>query len=229
MTAPLCLLTRPEAQSRAFAAELPGVDCLIAPLLRIVAVPFERSQVDAAPGLVFTSAHAVGAAGPGQGRAALCVGPQTAQAAREAGFTVTEGPGDGDGLIPMLRERPGWLHLRGRHVAVQLPVPGIVVYDQLAMPLSEAGQKALDGKRPLILPLFSPRSAALISGPAASAAASIVSVAISARSDAAYRGKSVRRLIAEYPARQAMVDAVMALISLERSGQPWVEAERGGR
>ena len=46
MTAPLCLLTRPLAQSVAFAAELPGVDCLIAPILRIEALPFDAAQLE---------------------------------------------------------------------------------------------------------------------------------------------------------------------------------------
>ncbi len=163
MTAPLCLLTRSLAQSQAFAAELPSVECLIAPILRIEALAFDAARVAAAPGLIFTSANAVPFAGAARGRPALVVGPQTALAARAAGFVVQEGPGDALGMLPLLAGREGWLHLHGRHRARALPVEGIAVYDQIAQPLSAAAQAALAGARRLILPLFSPRSAALLS------------------------------------------------------------------
>lgn len=229
MTAPLCLLTRPVAQSAAFAAELPGVDCLIAPILRIEALPFDAARLAGAPGLIFTSANAVPFAGPGQGRRALVVGPQSAAAAREAGFVVEEGPGDAEGMLPLLEGRADWLHLHGRHRARALPVQGIAVYDQVAQPLSAPARAALAGARPLILPLFSPRSAALLSDAAASAQAPIATVAISARADAAYRGPARLRLLAERPEGVAMARVITSLALGERSRLPWVETQRGHR
>ncbi|MBA4492167.1 uroporphyrinogen-III synthase [Paracoccus sp. S1E-3] len=229
MTAPLCLLTRPLAQSRAFAAEIPEVECLIAPVLRIEGLPFDDARLATAPGLVFTSANAVPFAGPGQGRRALAVGPQTAAAARAAGFAVEEGPGDALGLLPLLDGRRDWLHLHGRHRARVLPVEGIAVYDQVPQPLSDAARAALAAARPLILPLFSPRSAALLSGSVEGAAAAIAAVAISARADAAYRGPASLRIVADRPEGAAMRRAILLLALGERSRTPWVETEWGHR
>lgn len=229
MTAPLCLLTRPRAQSLTFAALLPEIDCLIAPILRIVPLPFEAGLLAGASGFVFTSANAVPFAGPGQGRPALVVGPQTAEAARLAGFDVHEGPGDAEGMLPLLQGREGWLHLHGRHRARVLPVPGIAVYDQVAEPLTADAIAALAGERPLILPLFSPRSAALLTDVAMDAQAPIATVAISARADAAYQGAVRMRFIAPHPEGDAMARVIASLVAGERSGKPWVETERGGR
>ena len=229
MTAPLCLLTRPLAQSRAFAAEMPGVDCLIAPILRIEALPFDAAQVARAPGLIFTSANAVPFAGPGQGRPALVVGPQTAAAARATGFAVEEGPGDAQGLLPLLASRAGWLHLHGGHRARALPVAGIAVYDQIAQALSATAQAALMGSRPLILPLFSPRSAALLSDAAADALAPIATVAISPAADAAYHGPAGARLIADHPEGRAMQRVITSLAHGEGSRIAWVETRQAPR
>lgn len=229
MTAPLCLLTRPLAQSQAFAAELPSVECLIAPILRIEALAFDAARVAAAPGLIFTSANAVPFAGAAWGRPALVVGPQTALAARAAGFLVQEGPGDALGMLPLLAGREGWLHLHGRHRARALPVEGIAVYDQIAQPLSAAAQAALAGARRLILPLFSPRSAALLSEAAADARAPIAVAAISARADAAYRGPARLRLTADRPEGASMQRVITSLAVGERSRLAWVETEEGHR
>ncbi|MFV0293111.1 MAG: uroporphyrinogen-III synthase [Paracoccus sp. (in: a-proteobacteria)] len=232
MTAPLCLLTRPKAQSYEFAAELSGIDCLISPVIRIEPVSFDRDLADQAADLVFTSANAVTFAGPGQGRRALCVGPGTAGAAHKAGFDVTTGPGDAGGLIPLLEGRGDWLHLHGRYRARALPVPGLVVYDQVVQELNSAAWDVLAGSRGVILPLFSPRSATLLSNALTQAgmvSAPIAAVAISARADKAYSGPAVLRMIAAQPDRAGMVQAIKAAYSSERSGFPWVEAVRGGR
>lgn len=63
MTAPICLLTRPEAQSRDLAADLSGVELVISPILRIVGLPADPAKLAAAPGFVFTSANALPFAG----------------------------------------------------------------------------------------------------------------------------------------------------------------------
>lgn len=229
MDAPICLLTRPEAQSRAFAAELLGIEVVIAPILRIAPVAFDPARAGEAPGFVFTSANAVSFAGAARGRPALCVGAQTADAARAAGFAVVEGPGDAEGLLPLLAGREDWLHLHGRYLARSLPVAGIAVYDQIAQPLNAAARAAIMGMQPLILPLFSPRSAMLLSQQTIGATAPIATVAISDRADAAYAGPAVTRRTAPDPDRAAMRQVILSLAGTERSGLRWVERERGGR
>ncbi|MFD1794623.1 uroporphyrinogen-III synthase [Paracoccus aurantiacus] len=233
MTAPLCLLTRPAAQSRAFAARLPGVEVLIAPVLRIEPLPFDRAKVEAAQGFVFTSANAVPFAGPGAGRSALCVGPQTALAARQAGFSVEIGPGDAKGLLPLLSGRKDWLHLHGRHRALVLPIDGVEAYDQVEQALSDDAEAAILGTRPLVLPLFSPRSALILSGALRDAVAPVATVAISERTDASYTGPAATRRVADQPDAEGMISAIRSLISaasvVERTEIPWVEAERGRR
>ncbi|WBU60388.1 uroporphyrinogen-III synthase [Paracoccus albus] len=229
MTAPLCLLTRPEAQSHDFAAALTGVEVLISPIIRIEALPFDRNRVAAAPGLVFTSANAVGFAGAGDGKPALCVGVQTAEAARVAGYDVITGPGTADGLIPLLKGRGDWLHLRGRHRSQPLPVESLAIYDQIEQPLSPAALAAAQDNRPLILPLFSPRSAALLSRALFRAKAPITTIAISSAADTAFVGPVIGRIVADKPDRQSMLHAILSLRVTERTGLPWVETERGAR
>ncbi|WP_299360847.1 uroporphyrinogen-III synthase [uncultured Paracoccus sp.] len=161
---PVVLVTRPEPGASRFAEVLKaqGLRVHVAPLMRIVRVNHDPAALRAARGLIFTSAHAVPAAGPGQGRPAICVGPATADAARAAGFAVTVGPGDAAGLMPMLGDLgDGWLHPHGRHVAAEMPVPGMVVYDQQPLDLPADATRLLTTSAAVILPVFSPRSARL--------------------------------------------------------------------
>ena len=98
------LVTRPQPAADRLAGRLraQGLSVQVAPLMRIVPVAHDAAALARAPGLVFTSAHAVAMAGPGLDRPAMCVGPATADAARAAGFRVTVGPGDAAGLLPLL-------------------------------------------------------------------------------------------------------------------------------
>lgn len=163
---PLLLLTRPEPASGRFADQAAGLGLrvVISPVLRIVPIAHDAARLHAAEALVFTSENAVPIAGPGRGRAALCVGPRTAEVAQAAGYQAVAGPGDAERLMPMLRDLgPGWLHPHGVHVAKVLPVAGMAVYDQLPAAPSAAALAALTGAEPVLLPLFSPRSARLMS------------------------------------------------------------------
>lgn len=218
---PTLLLTRPEAAARRFAAELrmPGMKMVIAPLIRIQPVPHDGAALAAAPGLVFTSVHAVPAAGPGAGRPAFCVGPATAAAARAAGFAVTQGPGDAEGLIPMLKGLPaGWLHPHGAHVARALPLAGMVVYDQVEQELTEAAQVLLAGSGPVLVPLFSPRSARLLARWAQGAKAALWLAPISAAAAAAWGDAPfARRMVATRPDAEGVLAALNDLLAAEQS------------
>lgn len=191
---------------------LPDWQAVISPVLRIKAVDHDSGPLHAAPGLIFTSAHAVPAAGPGRGRLALCVGGHTAQVAREAGFDVREGNGFAESLLPLI-EAAGvpLIHPHGRHLAKRLPVPGVIVYDQQAMPLNEQARALLAGDAPVVLPLFSPRSARLASKAARGARAALWPVAISHAALAAWAAPSAGHAVADRPEATAMVAAIRRL------------------
>lgn len=220
---PPLLLTRPLPDSQLFAARMAGWPSVISPILRIVAVDHDPAPLNDAAGLVFTSAHAVGAAGPGRGRPAICVGGRTAHAARAAGFAVTEGPGTAAGLEPLIAASPvPLIHPHGRHLAHPLPVTGIVVYDQQPLPLTSQARDLLAGGAPVIVPVFSPRSARLL-GQAVGAdqvphPAPLWLVAISPAAAAAWGGPAPARcLLAAQPSTAAMEAAITQIMLAEQS------------
>lgn len=215
---PTLLLTRPLADSRRFAAMLPGMPAVIAPILSIVPVAHDTARLAAAPALVFTSGHAVAAAGAGRRRPAFCVGPRTSELAAAAGFRVIEGPGDAEGLIPLIAGSGlPVLHPHGRHLARCLPVEGMVVYDQQPQPLSSEARALLAGPGPVVLPLFSPRSAALLATEAQGAAAPLWPAAISNATLAAWTGRAARSVVAATPDAAGLVAAIRLLCGLEQS------------
>lgn len=217
---PTILLTRPEAASRRFAARLAplGLPVVISPILRILPLPHDRAAVDQAQGLVFTSAHGVAEAGLARGRPAICVGPATARAARQAGYAVTEGPGDALGMLPLLQDLgPGWLHVHGAHVARDLPLPGVAVYDQQAQPLSAAARTLLDAGGPVILPLFSPRSSRLVAEAAGQARAPLWLAPISPAAAEAWTGPVARQVLAQSPDALGVARAIESLLAPEQT------------
>lgn len=211
---PSVLLTRPLADSLRFAEMLAGMRVVISPILQIQPVEYDVARLLAAKGLVFTSAHAVPAAGPGKGRLALCVGGRTAQAAEMAGFKVQEGNGFADGLFSLIKaaEVP-LLHPHGQHLAAQLPVEGMVVYDQLPQPLNPAAITLLAGQAPVILPIFSQRSARLIAEQVIGCTAPIRVAAISNAVLGAFDGLVAMSAVADEPSSDAMAKVVGQLIN----------------
>nr|WP_111302028.1 uroporphyrinogen-III synthase [Paracoccus saliphilus] len=215
---PPLLLTRPLPDARRFAASMPGWRAVISPIMRIVPVDHDGARLAAAPGLVFTSAHAVAAAGPGRGRLALCVGGRTAQVARDAGFQVTEGAGNAQSLLPLIRSAPvPLIHPQGRYLAQPLPVPGIVVYEQQAQPLSDAAAALLAGNGPVILPVFSPRSARLLGQAVDQARAPLWLVAISEAAREAWAAPTARQAVAALPSAEGMRQAIRQIVAAEQS------------
>lgn len=179
--APILLLTRPDPASRRFLAQIEArarqrIEAVISPVLAIEPLPVELAAPPKA--LVLTSENGAARAGALglAGLTAWCVGPRTAAAARAAGLRAIEAGPDAEGLIArLLAERPAGplLHLRGEQVAVPLAarlreggleIREAVAYRQRALPPNAAAREALGGTRPVVLPLFSPRSAALVAG-----------------------------------------------------------------
>jgi uroporphyrinogen-III synthase len=221
------LLTRPAEQGARFAEQLAhrfGTRIailnspLIAPRLLVPVLPEGPFRA-----VIFTSETAVAAAQslPGLPRIAFTVGDRTAAVARAAGFNAHSAAGDADALVALLlRTDPGpVLHLHGadtrgdvvgRLHAAGRRVEGAVVYVQEPQPLTVAAQAWLDDDQPVIVPLFSPRSAALFCE--ARARAPLWLAAFSPAVDDAATLPAARRVIAARPDAPAMLDAVADLL-----------------
>jgi uroporphyrinogen-III synthase len=225
MAQPRLLLTRPRPGAEAFLARLSPalrVGAVISPLIEIV--PNDVAP-DLAPyaGVIFTSANAVAHAPAGNGRPAYCVGPQTTQAARAAGWQAQMTGLDAEAMIAALAGRGELgplLHLAGKHrrgdVAGVLSKTGLQVdvatlYDQRLLPLSEEAQALLRGNAPVLVPLFSPRSAAQFAQ-AATRTDAVLAVSISAAAAEALEALPLRAHdIAAEPTGEAMAEAVEKL------------------
>ncbi|MEM6896448.1 MAG: uroporphyrinogen-III synthase [Pseudomonadota bacterium] len=229
---PACLVTRPEPEGSRFAdllVERFALSPLLSPLLRVepvnVSIP-----VDTARGVILTSAHgARRLAELDLPRALPCytVGDKTAQVARAFGYQPVSAGGDAQALVALIKaEHPATplFHLRGEHsrgeVAHQLSSVGIlcrdiVVYRQIAQDLTLPAQALLRGTESVILPLFSPRTAALFrdAGPHG---APLVPVAMSA---AVAQSLGTAATVAKAPTETAMVTALAQLPII----RAWVE------
>lgn len=228
---PTLIMTRPKAQSVSFADEIVArwdgpLRIIHAPLIEIVIQDTSSSHADA---VIFTSANGVAAArqfGLPKGLPAWCVGPRTAQVARLAGFAPIEGPGTADGLVERIidaKPTGSLAHIRGTHTrgdvsarlnAVGVSCADIVAYDQHEIDLSSEARDALAGEGPVIFPLFSPRTAAILTkqGPFAAPVAVIaISEAVQNALDPAY---AKRVVVAQKPDAAAMIEAT--LVTIER-------------
>lgn len=172
------LLTRPRAQAEAFARQLTlrfggRVRPIVAPLMapEYLSPPIPPGPFSA---VIFTSAHGVEGAlrlGVSLPRLAYCVGRSTAAAATAAGLEARSADGDATDLVTLIRqaEQNGrLLYIRGvdtsGDIAKALNLLGIQtvslqVYLQKAIPFEGESLDLLRQRTPVILPLFSPRSA----------------------------------------------------------------------
>lgn len=165
---PTLLLTRPRAASERFVEGLQGFDVVIAPLVEIVGTG-ARVQLDNVQGLILTSENAVPFL-PVAPVTAYCVGPRTAEAARDAGFRAEVVGPDADGLVAGLMDRapvgpllhPHGVRTRGdvagRLSAGGLNVGEVAVYDQQDCAPDDEFLRAV-AQKDVIVPLFSPLSA----------------------------------------------------------------------
>lgn len=221
------LMTRPFRQSEGFIARLDpavltGVRIVVAPLLDIVAtgaVP----ELEPYDGVIFTSAQGVEFAPAGGGRAAYCVGLRTAEAARARGWEVEQVARTAAELATALAKVQArrLLHLAGRHrrgdIAADLRHSGKsvdvhVLYDQHARPLSPQAHRALASADRIIVPLFSPRSAALFAKAAPEMGQAIV-VALSAAVAEGLGGLKAQDLhVASAPTAKEMIYSVEKLL-----------------
>ena len=226
------LLTRPEAQSRAFAAALkarfgdrlwPVITPLMAPVFLTPALP---------PGpfaaVIFTSATGVEAAtGLDLPLRAFCVGAQTAARARKAGFQAVSADGDAASLVAAILADPPpgrMLHLRGEDVrgdvvkllvSAGLDTVSAVVYRQDQQPLTNEARAILAAAGPVIVPVFSPRTGAiLLQALPEDMRATLRLAAMSQAVAEAVEGVAGTVAIARRPDADAMLDAVAELVEM---------------
>ncbi|MFB2594321.1 uroporphyrinogen-III synthase [Paracoccus sp. p4-l81] len=234
---PTILLTRPAPAAARFAALLaqgPAAACpvLASPLMRIELLTPPADQIAAARAadqVIFSSENGVAglaALMPSGGRRAWCVGDRTAQAARAAGYDAVAAQGDAPSLRALIgaaAPRGRLVHARGRHIVAPLadqltagglPCDQITVYDQVDLPLSGAARDLLAGAVPVLVALFSPRSARLFAAAAGGARAPLWVAAISAAVGQAAAPLAPARLaIAARPDADAMAAAIADLIA----------------
>jgi uroporphyrinogen-III synthase len=169
------IMTRPAGANESFAADLaPEIRAKLriihSPLIEILGTgkPVHMGAGDVA---VFTSANGVRFAPGGEGRAAYCIGKATAAAALHAGWLAEVMGADADGLVDAIIEKApvqSLFHICGVHTrgavsarlrAQGIAVESVAVYDQKLQSLTATAQRALRGGAPVIVPLFSPRTA----------------------------------------------------------------------
>jgi len=199
---------------------------VISPLMRIepLAVAPELSRYG---GVIFTSGSAVPLAGNiPAGLPAYCVGARTARVAAAAGFVAVSAGGNAADLVRLILARAPegpLLHLRGEHatsgVAAALtragvPTDELVVYHQLPKDLNDKARAVLAGPSPVILPLFSPRSAALFAEKGRDSAAPLRIIALSEAVAKRIRGRFPGEiLVAARPDADHMLDLVTGLMA----------------
>ena len=231
------LITRPEPQASRFAAALsdalPGrVQPVLSPLMaaEFLPVPLPPGRFAA---LVLTSETGAEAAirlrmaGADLPSHALCVGDQTAAAARAAGFDAVSAKGDAGDLLALILSEPDpgpMLYLHGRDRAADLArglygqrqLHAVAAYVQNPLPLTPEARQVLAKDAPVLLPVFSPRSARLLAAALPThRLADLWPVTISEKTRKALPpALADHALVATRPDGTAMIQAIARLLAL---------------
>lgn len=172
------LMTRPYAASVRFVEQLSAtvrarVDVCYAPLIRIAPI-VDQIPLGNTGALIFTSTNTVELASaliPDRVLPVYCVGRATTKAAKDAGWAALFAGENADKLIETLtatRPNRPMLHLCGTHTRGAIPqrltaagirTTSLALYDQITESLKEPAVEVLNGPFPVIVPLFSPRTA----------------------------------------------------------------------
>lgn len=229
------LMTRPATGSERFLESLsPQIRALVRPIYSpLIKIEPKNTKIDlnGIRGLIFTSSNGVSIAAKlteTRDVPAFCVGAATTAAAKRAGWQAHLAGDRAETLIAnLLRERPAspLKHLRGEHsrgdVAETLTQLGLrvdeqIIYAQHLLPLTREATQALNGEGPVIVPMFSPRTArqfADIFNGSASLWVAALSEAVAKPLDSL----GIERLkVAKNPEAQAMQQVVEKLIERAR-------------
>ncbi|WP_417242175.1 uroporphyrinogen-III synthase [Celeribacter sp.] len=217
---PTILITRPRDDAHILADVLrsnaPKATYIIAPVMEIV--PLDPViEPDIYTGVVLTSRYAVPfAAQSFRDVTAYCVGDATAAAANAAGLDTMSARGSADDLVALLmREHIAPLaHLHGVHTVgdiaarltqAGLPTRSFAVYAQKEVDWTPEAQAQIVAAQSLIVPVYSPRTAALAGARLAGLGANITLVAISTAALEAWTGpQPLKTVIAKRPDGDSM-------------------------
>ncbi len=171
ITKPTLVLTRPQAASERVARAL-GVanEAVISPIIRIEPTGEEAALADG-EAVIITSFNALSFVPDIAGRDAYVVGERSASEVKARGGRVRFVAQDVSQLVHELETNrlnsDAFMHIRGRHtrggIAERLlNARDVVVYDQVSQPLDDMARGVLTGNAHVVLPLYSPRSAAIL-------------------------------------------------------------------
>jgi uroporphyrinogen-III synthase len=224
------LLTRPRPQALRFARQLrasleQSFHITYAPLIQPVflqpALPNIRFHA-----VIFTSETGVASAASYAGlpKLAYCVGDQTAIAARRLGFVTQSAAGDAKALLRMISQtcpNQPLLHICGADTRgdvaetlnkARIKTHILTTYRQDPAPLTKDAIRILAGKAPVIVPLFSPRTAMIFAAQAS--AATTAPLYITAFSPAVAEGLRNLAVAGLLTASTPTADAMIAAIRL---------------
>jgi uroporphyrinogen-III synthase len=220
------LISRPkndaEVLRRALLAQNKDAHVIVAPVIEITSVPF-KAHKDHFDAYILTSKHGVPAAV--KFAVALCVGDATAEAATQAGLQAISARGTSRELVT-LAQQSGFsklLYLRGEHIhgdlekdlnLAGLDVESSIVYRQEACAFSPEVQYELAQLKMICVPVYSARSARIISQNLRSFEGEIIVVAISKVAASGWSGSNPDRIIlAQAPNSEAMMAAIASQMS----------------
>lgn len=228
---PVLLITRPDPEAGELADHVRAActlefEVLLSPLIAIETVCADVRLEDF-DGVIFTSVNGARRAAHldhPKGQRAYCVGDRTADAARIAGFDAVSARGAAPDLIAMILSDPATgplVHLRGAAARGKIAenlckagrdVRSVVVYQQRPLPLSPLALDVLVNGRPVVAPLFSPKTAESLMKKAPSGANLQVIAMSEAVADMVRKLRPCRVCIAERPDLPAMVAAICAAL-----------------
>ncbi len=228
---PTLILTRPQELADRFALALGdiGADVSVAPMQRISAVPDLPMPSDQEILIVTSGAGAqlAGSMWDLTGFRAYVVGARAATTLSDQGVTILGQAATAPKLIAQIKQdNPAQpLHyLRGQFVSADienaLNMAGIethstVIYRQVTLPVPQKLRAALQGDKPLVLPLFSARSSVILGDASAEhgATCDLHLVAISAAVDLSWTGPvPLSRSWAASPDAGAMIEQIRDVV-----------------
>ncbi len=224
---PALLLTRPFQESETFGRLCSSrlkrqVRQVISPVFEVAPVEM-HVELDRFPTLVFSSPNAVRILAERhavKNRSAICVGDKTAATAAMVGMKSVSANGSADDLVDLLKNMSPpapLLHVRGLqtrgHIAGRLSASGIetheaIAYRQSAMKLNDEAVDLVSGDSAVLVPVFSPRSAQILSKQIPEKTAPLHLIAMSKSVAGAWTARRDSLTVAQRPDAAAMMDAV---------------------